>query len=261
MSLQDILNQVGNADQVEIPAGWGQGRATFGGLIAALMQTHLENTLAGVRPLRSATIALISPASPGPLTLKSELIRQGKSVLQAECRAIQGEHTIAILLATFGDSRTSLLQVDATPAPIFKAPGEGVELPYIPGVVPEFTQKFQFSWTESGLPFTGQGSGTMGGWVRLRECSGPANAALLLAMVDAWPPAVLPMFNHPAPISTMTWTMEFVASDIEQGGEDWWQYLAETDYAAEGYAHIQSKLWSADGRLVALSRQTVATFY
>ncbi len=86
------------------------------------------------------------------------------------------------------------------------------------------------------------------------------NEAHLLALVDAWPPSVLPMLRQPAAGSTLTWTIEFVQSVRSLNAGDWCQYRVETEYAREGYGHAAAALWSADGALLALSRQTVTVF-
>ena len=39
-----------------------------------------------------------------------------------------------------------------------------------------------------------------------------------------------------------------------------WVYAVHTDHAADGYAHTDARIWHPDGRLVAISRQTVAVF-
>ena len=86
----------------------------------------------------------------------------------------------------------------------------------------------------------------------------------LLALVDAWPPVSLTLLNQPAPASSLTWTIEFIQP--HQGAEtkalttDWWSYLASIEHAADGYHHIEAKLWQPDGQLAAISRQTVTVF-
>jgi hypothetical protein len=91
----------------------------------------------------------------------------------------------------------------------------------------------------------------MGGWVRLRGDvkEEPVKEAHLLALVDAWPPALLPYLKKPAPGSTLTWTIEFVQPLRDLSTLDWCQYLADIEYAADGYGHVAAKLWSAEGRV------------
>jgi len=78
--------------------------------------------------------------------------------------------------------------------------------------------------------------------------------------VDAWPPAVLSHLGKPAAGSTLTWTVEFVQPLLELDTLDWCKYRAVIEHARDGYGHVAAALWSADGRLIALSRQTVTVF-
>jgi acyl-CoA thioesterase len=102
----------------------------------------------------------------------------------------------------------------------------------------------------------------MGGWVRLRdETEAQAvSEAHLLALVDAWPPAVLPHLSAPAPGSSLTWTIEFVQPVADLTTLDWCLYRAQIEHARDGYGHVSAALWTAEGELLAISRQTVTVF-
>jgi acyl-CoA thioesterase len=262
MNLLDILATVTDAG-AHIPEGWGQGRATYGGLVAALMHRHLELTTLQGRTLRSASIHFIGPAAPGEVQLISELIRSGKSSLQAQCRMRQDGKIVAILTATCGESRTSEIHLKASAAPAIALPETGQAMPDLPGLVPEFTRRFDFRWTSGNLPFTGSASSDIGGWIRLKEelpVGTMLAPAIIMAYIDAWPPTTLQKFTRPAPISTMTWTLdcEVMAEAIAATG--WWQYEAHTLSCGDGYTIARSQLWSATGQLVASSQQHVAGF-
>lgn len=47
MSLSDMLQQAATQDSLEIPAGWGQGRATYGGLVAAVLLARVQAVAGG----------------------------------------------------------------------------------------------------------------------------------------------------------------------------------------------------------------------
>ncbi len=260
MSFSTMMAQASVSDAVDILPSWGQGRATFGGVIAALLYQHVHNVVASEQPLRSLTMSFVAPVTVGAVTLESRVVRRGKSVIQAESRMLQHGEVVALMLASFGASRASTVIVAPDVAPVFKTPEASVPLPYIPNVVPEFTRHFDLHWAVGSLPFSANHSSTMGGWVRFNAETGQSQISHLLALVDSWPPSVLQMFNIIAPISTLTWTIEFLANTIDSEISDWWQYLAEADASSDGYAHIGAKLWSKSGQLVAISRQTVAVF-
>ncbi len=264
-STNSLTTETGvHRQSVQIPANWGQGRAAYGGLVAALMQTHLQQQLSEGRPLRAAHIAFIGPAAVGDAILESRLLRAGKSALQAEVRLLQNDAVIATLQASFGADRASQLIEPAPLRPTMKGPEDCPALPYIPGLMPEFTQHFDMRWSEGGLPFSGHASANMKGWIRLREGEAGEQAidpAVVLALVDAWPPSVVARCNGPANLSTMTWAVGYRPVNEIVNADGWWAYQADTLSSSDGYAHIRSTLWTPNGEAIAMSQQTVAIFY
>ncbi|MFP3355563.1 thioesterase family protein, partial [Pseudoalteromonas sp. SIMBA_153] len=73
-----------------------------------------------------------------------------------------------------------------------------------------------------GMPFSGQPGRTFGGWIRFRNEQQSLTTATILALVDAWPPAVLPHLDSPAPASSLTWTIEFPDISLQSfSSHDW----------------------------------------
>src|SRR5699024_7353150 len=89
MQYSDVMAEV-DAGKYVIPAGWTQGRACFGGLIAAIMYRRLQ-ALVPDRPPRSLFVSFVGPVAAGDIELNAEVLRTGGSVTQAECRS--EEHT------------------------------------------------------------------------------------------------------------------------------------------------------------------------
>lgn len=263
----DMLAPLDAGDDVQVAPAWGQGRATFGGLVAALLYRRAAAVLLArgevlaQKPPRSLTFSLIAPLAPGDAHVQVNVLRAGKSVIQVEARIVQQGQVAAMMLASFGASRASEVIITPDVAPVFAAPDTLQALPYIAGVTPEFTQHFEFRYAVGKVPFTQRATtGDMGGWVRFRQPPQGFGVDHLLGLVDAWPPAVLPMFSKPAPISTLAWTIEFTDASLPARGDEFVQYLAQTDFSSQGYAHINSRTWRSDGTLLAIGRQTVAIF-
>ena len=275
MNFDTIISTARNSAQAEIPAGWTQGRATFGGLVAAILYQPIDAALenatgesAQETPLRSLTLSFVAPAEAGTLNTTARVLRAGRSAVQIEAHASQGDQVTAAALASFGKPRESVVSVGTEKAPDFPAPDDCQALPYIEGLVPEFTQKFDYRLGAGALPFSGSSEGRIGGWIRLKKEEGveqtekAATTSHLLALIDAWPPAALSMLKTLAPASSLTWTVELMpaAHTTTAGPSDWWQYLAEVEQAEDGYAVIVARLWDANGQLIALSRQTATIF-
>jgi acyl-CoA thioesterase len=264
MTFTELLQAVERDPQaVVIPGVWAQGRASFGGLMAALVYRAMRGQVPAGRPPRSLAITFVGPAEPDvPLCFEVEVLREGKAVSQVLGKAMQNGQVVTLVQGSFGAARDSAIQVAAEPAPQITAVEQCQELPYIPNGTPEFTRFLAMRWAIGGMPFTGNKSREMGGWVRLRDEpeASPVDEAHLLALVDAWPPAVLPHLSTPAPGSSLTWTIEFVQPVSELSTLDWCLYKAQIEHARDGYGHIAAALWSPQGELLAISRQTVSVF-
>ncbi|MBU1619241.1 MAG: thioesterase family protein [Gammaproteobacteria bacterium] len=266
MLFADVLQQfkAGQPDelQIEVPEQWGQGRAVFGGMASALALAHLVTELPAQIPLRSVSVSFVAPLNAGPATVSRRILRQGKSVIQTMVEITQQGQVALVLLASFGVERPSAYKIASETAPAFAE--KALVMPK-QGPVPEFTRHFDYQIKRGVMPFSGGSSTELGGLIRFAEGHGTSAGVLeLLALVDAWPPVSLTLLNQPAPASSLTWTIEFIQP--HQGAEtkalttDWWSYLASIEHGADGYHHIEARLWQPDGQLAAISRQTVTVF-
>lgn len=264
MLIDHILSAVETQETITIPEGWGQGRALFGGLVAALLVKKAQHMVRDPgKVLRTAFINFVGPVSVGEAVLQADVLREGKSVTGVQVRLLQNQQIQSILIASFGSPRESIIQVDqSAEVPSFKSPEQGTPFPYIPGITPEFIQHFDAVWSTGAMPFSASKQPDFGGWMRFKPEQQIAQIALphLFALVDMWPPSVLSMYDRIAPASSLTWTLDLIDWPMDLTASDWWQYQVKTDYAAQGYAHTQAHIWDAKGRLVAMSRQTVTTF-
>lgn len=248
--------------QIDLPIGWNQGRSFFGGFSAAVAYQHARNGVDENQPIRALTVSFVAPLKPGSAVLKRRILRQGKNVTQVAVE-IEQEHAVGLsALLTFGQARPSQVQVTDVPKSDIppREQNAGFRMPDS-NLTPEFTRHYEYCLNVGAMPFSGQPEREFGGWVRYRNEAAPISVGLLLGLVDAWPPAVLPHLDKPAPASSLTWTIEFPKPmDTRLQGTDWWQYVAYIDYAADGYGHTHAHIWDQHGELVAISRQTVTVF-
>lgn len=259
-SIADHAEQAANGEVI-VPESWGQGRATFGGMVAALIYQQMPAVVSESRPLRSLTVSFVAPVAAGAMEVSVSLLREGKAATQVQAMGRQNDQVVAVLLASFGGDRESVIKVNGENAPEMKAPDDAKAMPYIKGLTPDFTQHYDYRYAVGSMPFMGSKEPQLGGWIRQKERSDRAiSVADILALVDAWPPASLALLNKPAPGSSLTWTINFVSHGQPETASDWWQYLATIESAADGYSHIDAKLWDAQGKLAVISRQTVSTF-
>ncbi|RUO23931.1 thioesterase family protein [Aliidiomarina minuta] len=262
MQFSEVLSQVA-ADaehDFNLPEGWAQGRALFGGLTAGIAYQHALQAVESEQPLRAMTVSFVGPLAPGRVQLKRRVLRKGKSVTQISVDIMQSGEVGLSALLTFGRSRASVVRVTETPKAQIPPREQGPAFPKSE-LSPEFTQHYDYRVSVGGLPFSNQQTREFGGWMRYSQEDSPINIGLFLGLVDAWPPAVLPHLSEPAPASSLTWTIEFPEPlPANKSSHDWWQYKAYIDYAADGYGHTQAHIWDNEGKLVAISRQTITVF-
>lgn len=261
MTFDELLDAGVRDNSVMIPASWSQGRASFGGLTAALVFDRMASVVAGRRPMRSMQVSFVGPVKPeAPAELSAELLREGRAVSQVMGRIEQDGQPQLVAFASFGSGRESVVSVEPRLAPEAPDPEECKPLPYIKGVTPEFTRHIEMRWAFGHMPFSGQGGREMGGWMRFREPPETLTDAHIVALIDAWPPALLPHLKSPAPASSLSWALDIMHPRPEVRPGDWLLYRATIDQAGSGYGNTQAGIWTSCGELVATSRQTVTVF-
>jgi acyl-CoA thioesterase len=261
----------------DLPADWAQGRTTFGGLIGALAARAATLAVGAERPLRSLDLAFIAPLPAGPVEVDVEVLGAGKAVTQLSVSFRSGGVLGARVHVVAGASRVSALRVDTGPTEMVEGdPGEqGVDLPYVRGVMPDFGQHLEYRWCSMAFPFTGGGPETarVNGWARHRTAAEGLEA--MIALLDAWPPVVLPMANGPVPASTVRWAIQLASPDqawpagstgpdapfdaTVDAGKQWVWYEARTVQCADGYATAYASMF-AEGRLLAWSEQLITVY-
>ncbi|WP_419570627.1 thioesterase family protein [Rheinheimera sp.] len=265
MQFLQVMQQFSTAQseqvQIEVPVGWGQGRALFGGMAAALAAQHLLNGPVSAAEIRSLTVSFVAPLEPGTATVSRRILRQGKSVTQALVEIEQHGQVALVLLASFGVARPSKLDLPLLPELQQNSISQhkGWQMPAAPGV-PEFTQHIDFMLDAGAWPYSGGRQRVLAGRNRLKAHQGEAGLPELLALIDAWWPVSLGLLPQPAPASSLTWTLELLPGWTGFNGEQYWSYAAEIEQGADGYHLISSRLWNPAGALVGLSRQVVTVF-
>lgn len=261
MSFSELINQVKTgATQVTIGAEWGQGRAVFGGIVAGLVYQAMVQTLEDNRPVRSLQISFVGPVSVDePLELKTEILRQGKSVSQIMGRGMQKGQTQVTVVGSFGHPRESAIAVRDDQQIFSDVADQLPAMPYIEGIIPAFTRFFDFRYATK-LPFSGSSDTHLKGFVRFQNHQEKIDNAALLGLVDAWPPTPLPMLKKVAPASSLNWSIDFIDDQPNLAPGEFCQYLADIVHAENGYAYTRAKIWNSKGELIAISQQTVTVF-
>ncbi len=236
---------------------WSQGRATFGGMVAALGNEAMRRLVPAERQLRSLETIFVGPALAGSVRIQAEILRTGKAVTIASARLWSEEQIAATFTGVYGLPRRAAIAI-APPAASAVRSEDFLEPPFS-GLQPAFAQHFGQRWAAGSHPFAGSRLSLSTTFVRHKD--GVAlTESHVVALVDCIPSVVLQMMSTPAPSSSLTWTVQFLKHDYSFAPEAWWRIDAEVDSAGQGYACESSVLFDPTGAPAALSRQMVAVF-
>jgi acyl-CoA thioesterase len=72
-------------------------------------------------------------------------------------------------------------------------------------------------------------------------------------------PGAMILFREPAPISTITWSIDMLDAD-PTSATGWWLVQCTAETARLGYSAQSTLIWNADGRPILAARQNVAIF-
>lgn len=255
-ALMESAEERGGVLSVAIPPDWMQGRTTYGGMTAALCLEGVLRAFPDLPPLRSAQISFIGPAG-GEVSVAASLLRRGKSVTFANGDLSSGGVIAARGVFAFGAARQSQFDRSFMPRPAVAAPDEcPVYIP--PGFGPSFAQHYDTRLAKGARPASASAEHDHFIWVRHRD-EGAASTVALLALADMPPPAVMPMMKEFAPISSMTWALNFL-TEKPQTKDGWWLLQSRAENAAEGYSSQDMLVWNLGGDAVIAGRQSVAVF-
>jgi acyl-CoA thioesterase len=238
---------------------WSQGRATFGGMVAALCNEAMRRLVPKDRELRGLETTFVGPALAGEVSIEAEILRVGKSVTIARAKLWSDAKIAATLTGIYGTARATALSIMPTVAagvrPALGLPDRsGAEMGG-----PSFVRHFGYRWAEGARPFAGSNLRTSKIYVR-HEDPAPLTESHVVALIDSIPSAILQLMSTPAPSSSLTWTVQFLRHDYSFAPDAWWRIDAEVNSAGSGYSCESSLLIDPSGTPAALARQMVAVF-
>jgi acyl-CoA thioesterase len=244
----------------EVGEDWFQGRAIFGGMVAALGNEAMRRIVPRERVLRALDTVFVGPLLPGRADMTAEILRVGKSVTLASARLFSGGQLATVITGIYGASRQ--VSVTLIPQPPAGVPGadQVAHSPWNPDAqIPTFVHHFEHRFVEGARPFSGAAISHSKVYFRHKDES-PFSESHLVALIDCIPPPLLQMMTKFVPNSSLTWSLEFLRHDYDYRCEDFWRIDTEVKGAGEGYSQESSLVLDPKGRVAVLSRQLVAVF-
>lgn len=242
---------------IAVTDDWLQGRTLYGGLSAALSYEAAIRQFPDLPPLRSAQFSFIGPAT-GTVRIVPAILRQGRSTVFVSVDLTGDSGLAARSLLSFGAPRQSAFD-DSTLAPP-QVPGPEQSESFFGGRPgPTFAQHFDYRLAGGFRPMSRAAAPDMLIWLRHLDDAAPANATSLIALADAPPPAAMTRFTAPAPISTMTWSIDLLSPP--PADDSGWRLVRSTaEHTAAGYSAQAMMVWGPNGEPMMVARQNVAIF-
>jgi len=238
---------------------WSQGRATFGGMVAALGNEAMRRLVPADRKLRGLDTTFVGPALAGEVSIDAEVLRVGRAVTIARATLWSDGKIAATLTGIYGMARATALSLTPTAAAGVRPALELPEWPAADMGGPSFARHFGHRWAEGARPYAGSDLRTSKIYVRHKDPA-PLTESHVVALIDSIPSVIVQLMSTPAPSSSLTWTLQFLRHDYSFAPDAWWRIDAEVNSAGGGYSCESCLLMDPNGAPAAVARQMVAVF-
>lgn len=234
-----------------VPDGWQQGRGAFGGLAIGIAVRSME-ACESERPLRALTAELPGPLMPGHADISVRALRRGTGMTTLEATIEQDGEVKVRASGVFGRARVE----DGAPAERTVAGDWRAVAPIPSGVMgPPFSRFFEYRVT-GPAPFSGAKEPVVEGWTRPLASLSRFGPAEVVAMADAYWPAVFSTAPGPRPMATVTFTLQLTARAHALDPSEPLYYRSRVLGGDAGFLSELRTLHTPDGELVAINPQT-----
>ena len=248
-----VSHVMGDVYQSFVKEGWDIFGAANGGYLMAIAARAMAETAERPNPV-TITAHYLSPAGPGPVTIDTDLIKQGRRFATVQARLNDPERPLVALQGTFGalEPSSTLKRFEAGP-PDLPPPEDCVSAEPTDTFPPPIVGKVDVRLHPDDVPFISDApkEPRMRGWFRLRDDEPIDTFALLLA-VDGFPPAIFNANHPPAWTPTVELTTHVRAVPVKDG---WLACTFTSRFITGGFLEEDGEVWDATGRLIAQSRQ------
>jgi acyl-CoA thioesterase len=221
-----------------------------GGYLAALLLRAAIEATGGQTP-RALHVHFLSALPVGPATVETNVLRAGRSVTTVDLKLIAGERAI-VARASLGPSREGVEFRDVRPpaAP----PPEDLTTESWPED-DEFSchHRYDMRFAEGGAHQFDHDRAEAIGWLRTVDRA-PVDHIVLAALADSWPPPIARRRSSGFGAPTMELTIHF-RDPLLEPVDDFVLLRSRTRVASDGFADLDTDVWSRDGRLLATARQ------
>jgi acyl-CoA thioesterase len=234
--------------------GWSTNRGPNGGYLAAIvLRAMLAELDDPAREPRSLTCQYLRPPAPGELRVDVVVERAGRSVSFVTARLSQDGRPCVLAMAVLSLQLEGALDYAGTP-PVVPGPDGLAPAPPVPGL--PMTEHFEARPALGAPPFAGADEAVTGGWLRFAD-SELLDAPALAMYADAWMPSPFARLRAPVGAPTLDLTVHFraPAAAAAIAADEPVLAVFRSSTSADGFFEEDGELWTADGVLLAQSRQ------
>jgi acyl-CoA thioesterase len=243
----------------DISPDWRAGRGPHGGYLAAIILRALVAAVAEpARAPRSLTIHYARAPKPGRATIATTTERAGRSLSTLSARVEQDGSLVALALAAFSLPWSAATELAELPMPDVAPPEPRGEpgVPLFEGA-PPFTRQLVLQPRIGAIPFTGSSEPMeIGAWLGLAEPRAIDALSLAFFSDSLFSPPFIRMSTR-ATSPTIDLTVHFRAASwmAPRDADELCFARFRTGVVHEGFFEEDGAIWSADGALLAQSRQ------
>ncbi len=259
LSLDEVLTarRIDEAtDELTVPVGFGQGKATFGGLVVGACVRSMQARVGDEkRRLRSVSAQLIGAPAPGAVTIRVRLLRASLTVSTFTADLEQNGVVMTHAVAIFASDRPVDLAWQTLAPPAVPPWRDVAALDLNHDFAPDFTRHFEFR-NIGPVPFSGSTDASLG-YVRPVVPCQVRDGAWLACLVDVWWLACITHLEDVRPAATLTLNAELHAPLEGLDPEAPLLHRGESHVLRHGYSQETRELWGVDGRLLVTATELV----
>jgi acyl-CoA thioesterase len=234
---------------------WWVGKGPNGGYVAAVVLRAIQASASATRAPRSLTVHFQRAPKVGPVEIAVTVEREGGRVTFLSARLTQEGKVQATAQAVLSEDWSEGEAFAEAAMPDAGAPGELRPIDPAGDGRPNMLQNYRVRPALGEPAFSG-GAPYTGAWIRTREPR-LLDPPLAAAFLDTWFPAPFVRLELPVGAPTIDYTVHF-RSPLPPAGataEDPYLVAFRSSIARHGFFEEDGELWSADGTLLAQSRQ------
>ena len=237
----------------ELQERWSSLVGIHGGYTAALVVNAIAAAVdAPSRALRSFATQFAAVPRPGPVDIEVTVERAGRSMTTTTARLLQEGKVLQVAHAANSTGRPGIAYDDYV-RPRGSDPGDAPRFTSSNGV--GHFQNVEVRLDPDVVPFGGGDEAWVAAW--LRPLDGEAiDAAWVVAMCDVLPPAVFSRTTGPVKAATIEYVVHLATGQPSLRGGDHVYLSCRSPLSDEGFAVEDATMWAADGRVLAVARQT-----